>query len=128
MIKIEHCKKLIAEKQRGENAHAELLELLGDKIKQAYYARGAFIDKPFNLDELRFDYETNQILLNYSAWRGEFTPDRLRFDIDEFLSADFAEEAKVAIANNKIAQRNRQSKKEQKEREMLAKLKQKYGE
>ena len=104
-----------------------MLELLGDKIEQAYYANGMFADKHFELNELWFDYDENLILLNYSAWCGEATPDQLIFDIDEFLAEDFEKRANATIAKINLADKKRQAQEEQEEREMLAKLKQKYG-
>ena len=125
---MDKIKKLIAEKRRGEEAYDELIELLSEKIDQAYYANGTFADKNFGFDELWFDYDENRIFLNYSAWCGEATPDQLSFDIDEFLTEDFEKRANATIAKINLARKKRQAQEEQEERKMLAKLKRKYGE
>jgi len=124
-LNYEQYVKLIDEKRRGEEAYAQLLEGLKEKAEQAYYAHGAFKEN-FEFCNVWFDYNKHEIFLEYDIWIGEATNDQLRFDISEFWNADFSEAAAKAIEAINFKKTKQYQHKEQDERELLAKLKQKY--
>jgi len=119
---------LINEKRQGEEAYAKLLAGLKTKAEQVYYACGAFAEKSFEFSNVWFDYEKQEVYLEYDIWIGETTHDQLKLGIREFWETDFDEAAAKVIARITAKKAERLCIKEQDERELLAELKQKYEE
>jgi hypothetical protein len=64
--------------------------------------------------------------LEYDIWVGETTNDQLKFDISEFWNTDFSPAAANMLVKINAKQAECCQRKEQDERALLARLKEKY--